>query len=101
MSRNMVKSQKGSATPVSKEVYGGEEQCHAALVQSRWPAGFECPDCGSRGHCIVNRGARRLFQCNACRKQTSVKAGTMCDMFRSITLGSLNPFWQAELPSRP
>ena len=26
---------------------------------------------------MVTRGARRLFQCNACRKQTSVKAGTI------------------------
>ena len=51
MSRNMVKSQKGSATPASEEMYGGGEQCHAAVVQSRWPAGFECPDCGSCGHC--------------------------------------------------
>src|SRR5208282_1176053 len=25
----------------------------------------------------LRRGARRLFQCNACRKQTSVKAGTI------------------------
>ncbi len=30
-----------------------------------------------KDHCVVTRGARRLFQCNACRKQTSVKAGTI------------------------
>ena len=29
------------------------------------------------GHCVVKRGARQLFQCNACRKQTSMKAGTI------------------------
>jgi transposase-like protein len=39
--------------------------------------GFECPDCGGREHCIVKRGARSLYQCNACRKQTSVTAGTI------------------------
>ena len=33
--------------------------------------------CGVQGHCVVKRGARLLFQCNACRKQTSVKAGTI------------------------
>ena len=65
----MVQFQKGLSDARFEEMYGGEEQCHAALVQSRWPDGFECPDCGSRGHCIVNRGARRLFQCNVCRKQ--------------------------------
>jgi transposase-like protein len=30
-----------------------------------------------REHCIVKRGTRSLYQCNACRKQTSVKAGTI------------------------
>jgi transposase-like protein len=54
-----------------------EEQCHAALVAWRWPDGFECPDCRGRKHCVVRRGTRRLFQCNACRKQTSVRAGTI------------------------
>jgi transposase-like protein len=43
----------------------------------RWPDGFECPACGGRAHCVVKRGARQLFQCNACNKQTSVQAGTI------------------------
>src|SRR5271155_2672234 len=77
MSRNMVQFQKGLSDACFDEMYGSEEQCHAALVQLRWPDGFECPDCRGRGHCLVNRGARRLFQCTACRKQTSVKAGTL------------------------
>jgi transposase-like protein len=47
------------------------------LVKWRWPDGFVCPDCDGTAHCIVTRGARELFQCNACRKQTSVRAGTM------------------------
>jgi transposase-like protein len=49
----------------------------AALVKWRWPDGFECPGCRGADHCVVARGARRLFQCNACRKQTSVRAGTI------------------------
>src|SRR5271155_5496640 len=59
------------------EIYGIEEQCHAALVKWRWPNGFECPGCNGADHCVVTRGARRLFQCNACRRQTSVTAGTI------------------------
>jgi transposase-like protein len=77
MARNKVQFQKGLSDARFDETYGSEEQCHAALVQWRWPDGFECPDCRGRGYCLVNRGARRLFQCNACRKQTSVKAGTI------------------------
>ncbi|MCC0006752.1 MAG: transposase [Hyphomicrobiaceae bacterium] len=41
----------------------------------RWPNGFVCPTCGGVDHCIV--GPRKLFQCNACRRQTSPTAGTV------------------------
>jgi len=77
MARNKVQFQKGLSETEFNKAYGGEEQCHAALVKWRWPNGFECPDCGGKAHCVVTRGARKLFQCNACRKQTSVRAGTI------------------------
>ena len=77
MARNMVQFQKGLSEAGFDKLFGSEEQCHAALVGWRWPDGFVCPECGANGHCIVKRGARRLFQCNACRKQTSIKAGTI------------------------
>jgi ribosomal protein L37AE/L43A len=77
MARNMVQFQKGLSDVGFDEMYGSEDRWHGALVELRWPDGFECPECGGRGHCIVKRGARRLFQCNACRQQTSVKAGTI------------------------
>ncbi len=73
MARNQVQFQKGLSEARFAEIYGTEEQCHAALVKWRWPNGFECPECNGADHCVVTRGARRLFQCNACRKQTSVK----------------------------
>jgi len=77
MARNKVQFQKGLSEAGFDALYGTEEQCHAGLVSLRWPNGFECPGCGGRGHCAVKRGGRQLFQCNACRKQTSVKAGTV------------------------
>lgn len=77
MARNKVQFQKGMSEAQFDELYGSEALCHAALAQWRWPDGFECPDCNGRDHCIVRRGARALYQCNACRKQTSVKAGTI------------------------
>jgi len=77
MARNRVQFQKGLSESAFDSAYGSEEQCHAALVAWRWPQGFECPDCGGAAHCIVKRGARKLFQCDACRKQTSVRAGTI------------------------
>jgi transposase-like protein len=77
MARNKVQFQKGMSEAHFDELYGTEALCHDALVRWRWPEGFECPDCEGRAHCIVKRGARILYQCNACRKQTSVKAGTI------------------------
>ena len=77
MARNKVQFQKGLSEAEFNRTYGSEDQCHEALVKWRWPDGFECPDCGGRAHCVVKRGARKLFQCNACRKQTSVRAGTI------------------------
>jgi ribosomal protein L37AE/L43A len=55
--------------------YGTEEQCHAALVKMRWPEGFVCPACGGTEHSYSN--TRCIFQCSACRVQTSAKAGTI------------------------
>jgi transposase-like protein len=77
MARNMVQFQKGMSEVDFVDLYGSESLCHAALAQWRWPDGFECPDCAGRDHCLVKRGERALYQCNACRKQTSVKAGTI------------------------
>ena len=77
MPRNKVQFQKGMSEAQFDALYGTEALCHDALVRWRWPDGFECPDCGSQAHCLVKRGARTLYQCNACRKQTSVDAGTV------------------------
>jgi transposase-like protein len=77
MARNKVQFQKGISEAQFDELYGSEPLCQAALVRWRWPEGFECPGCEGRAHCIVKRGARILRQCNACRKQTSITAGTI------------------------
>ena len=77
MARNKVQFQKGMSEAQFDGLYGTEALCHAALVRWRWPEGFHCPDCDRRAHCIVTRCGRILYQCNACRKQTSVKAGTI------------------------
>ena len=58
MARNQVQFQKGLSEARFAEIYGTEEQCHAALVKWRWPNGFECPGCNGADHCIVTRGAR-------------------------------------------
>lgn len=75
MARNKVQFQKGLSMAGFNESYGTEEQCHAALVRMRWPNGFVCPECSGAKHSYS--AARRIFQCSACRQQTSAKAGTI------------------------
>jgi transposase-like protein len=75
MSRNSIQLQKGLSLRQLHAKYGTEEQCEAVVRAWRWPAGFVCPHCGSQDHAIV--GKRRLYECHDCRKQTSLKAGTV------------------------
>ena len=75
MARNKVQFQKGLSEPEFDRLYGSEELCRAAVVASRWPDGFECPGCGGAVHSTVK--TRGLFQCSACRLQTSPIAGTI------------------------
>ena len=75
MARNKVQFQKGLSEPEFERRYGAEEQCRDAVVASRWPNGFVCPQCGATEHCLVT--SRDLYQCSACRRQTSPIAGTI------------------------
>jgi len=75
MARNAVQFQKGLSEPEFDRHYGTEKQCRAVVVAARWPDGFCCPACGGREHSMVT--TRDLFQCTACRRQTSPIAGTI------------------------
>jgi transposase-like protein len=57
--------------------YGTEHQCAAVLEQSRWPQGFQCPDCMAKDHFSYLRGRVKVFQCRACRSQTTLTEGTI------------------------
>jgi hypothetical protein len=75
MARNKVQFQRGLGLAEFNKLYGTEDQCHDALVKMRWPDGFVCPKCKGRDHAYCE--PRKLFQCRACRVQTSVRAGTI------------------------
>ena len=72
MARNSIQLQKGLSLCELNASYGSEEKCAAAIFKWRWPDGFVCPACGSRDHAIV--GARELYLCHDCLKQTSLKS---------------------------
>lgn len=75
MPKNKVQFQRGVSLRDLMTRYGTQEQCERALFAWRWPKGFVCPECGGTQCCALK--GRRVFQCNACRRQTSVTAGTV------------------------
>ena len=77
MAMNRIQFQAGLSMAAFFGRYGTEALCTAALERARWPGGFRCPRCGGAAHCILRGGARKVFQCNACRQQTSLIAGTV------------------------
>lgn len=57
------------------EKYGNEDKCRAYLETLRWPDGVTCPRCGSQS--ISRYRDKYVFDCNSCRYQFSVTAGTI------------------------
>jgi ISXO2 transposase-like protein/transposase-like zinc ribbon protein len=77
MAMNRIQFQHGMSLPEFLSRFGTEQQCAEALMAERWPEGFRCPGCDGAAHCVITVNLRPLFQCNACRRQTSITAGTM------------------------
>jgi transposase-like protein len=57
------------------ERFGSEDKCRAYLEELRWPNGVECPRCESKS--VSRIVERNQYDCNACRYQFSVTAGTI------------------------
>ena len=55
--------------------FGSEEKCRARLTELRWPNGVTCPRCESKS--VSTIAERDQYDCNACRYQFSVTAGTI------------------------
>jgi hypothetical protein len=57
-----------------RRMFPDEAACIDYLARWRWPDGFRCPRCG--GEAADRLRCRPLWECRACRLQTSVTAGT-------------------------
>lgn len=77
MAMNRIQFQHGLSMPEFLKDYGTEPQCERVLEAVRWPNGFCCPRCGQAAHYVLRDGVRKVFQCNACRHQASLIAGTV------------------------
>jgi transposase-like protein len=56
--------------------FDGDSACAAYLYAVRWPDGYCCPACGHT-KAWPNRRKRFIYECAACRRQTSVTSGTV------------------------
>src|SRR5438552_15179129 len=56
--------------------FGDMDQCHEFMIAMRWPTTVRCPHCSSEkvGKLVL---PRRIFNCKSCRKQFTVKVGTI------------------------
>lgn len=79
MAFNQIQFQHGMSIPEFLHSFGTEAQCAEAVKQARWPDGFRCPRCDGVDHYVVGHGARKLFQCNGCRHQSSLTAGSLLE----------------------
>ena len=77
MVMSRVPFQPGLSMPEFLRQFGTEEQCERTLERLRWPQGFRCQHCGETRHYVLRVGARKVFQCGSCRRQTSLIAGTV------------------------
>jgi transposase-like protein len=66
---------RGLSEAASRERFGTEAACRAALLARRWREGLACPACGGRSFRQLR--TRRLFQCNRCKRQVRLTAGTV------------------------
>src|SRR5947207_5610731 len=57
--------------------FSDADNCTNFLSQLRWPDGVECPNCDGRELSYLS--TRRLWKCKACKKQFSVKVGSLME----------------------
>src|SRR5919199_3222668 len=65
-----------TSLPAFERRFPDEAACAEWLLERRWGSGFACPECGHGGYWRLGRKVLTL-QCKACRRETSVTAGTV------------------------
>ena len=67
--------QKPSTLLEAVKTYANADAALIEAVDSRWPKGVLCPHCGGDKSMFLK--TRRIWKCSKCRKQFSIKAGTV------------------------
>ncbi|KYP79915.1 hypothetical protein AYW79_04430 [Ferroacidibacillus organovorans] len=64
-----------------QQKFKSDDECRQHLFSIRFPNGFRCPSCGHDKYYLISE--RVLFQCTACRHQSSLIAGTILHKTRT------------------
>lgn len=57
------------------DYFSHPDRCVEYVAKLRWPDGPTCPECGSKDHSYLK--TRRIWKCKDCKKQYSVRVGTI------------------------
>ncbi len=57
--------------------FADPDTCVTFMAMLRWPEGVSCPNC--EGKAVSYLSTRRMWKCKACKKQFSVKVGTIME----------------------
>jgi transposase-like protein len=66
-----------------QQMFPNEEACIAHLEELRWPEGFTCPVCDTKGEPFRFANRPTVLRCRACRCNTRVTAGTVMNATRT------------------
>lgn len=60
-----------------QRMFPNEAACADYMERVRWPDGFVCPSCGTKGEPYRFAAHPAILECRACKKETSLTAGTV------------------------
>ncbi|MBG9792300.1 hypothetical protein ABD76_07035 [Paenibacillus dendritiformis] len=70
-----------------------EAECISFLFRIKWPFGFVCPRCHHGEAYVIKTRRLPLYDCRACRHQTSLIAGTIMEGSRTALWKWLTAIW--------
>ena len=60
--------------------FGSESKCQRHFESHKWPEGFTCRQCSCKEYSSVSkRGSQLIYHCKNCRKQESLRSGTLLE----------------------
>lgn len=71
--------------------FSDRDVCINFVKELRWPEGVICPECGGLDHSYLK--TRHIWKCKACKKQFSIKVGTIFEDSALPLSKWLTAFW--------